>query len=154
MTATLFILMGLPGSGKTTLAADIATRTAALTLSPDDWIEALGLDLWDEPLRARVEALQWQVGRTALAAGLDVIVEWGTWGRDERAKLRSEAQALGARVELHVLDLPTDILFDRIHRRNREDPPITRAQVVEWARLVQWPDAAERALYDRVVDGP
>lgn len=153
MSATLFIVMGLPGSGKTTRARALAAATGAVRLAPDEWMAALGIDLWDSTRRDRIETLQWQVGRTVLAAGADVVVEWGTWGRDERERLRCDARAIGARVELHVLDQPLDVLFERVTRRGQENPPITSAQLAGWARQVQWPDAAERALYDAVLDG-
>lgn len=150
MSATLSILMGLPGSGKSTLARALAAETGALVLAPDEWMASLGIDLWDETARACIEQLQWRVGRTALAGGLGVVVEWGTWGREERLSLHADAKAVGARVELHILDLPLAVLLERITRRGQEHPPITAEQLAGWSKLIQWPDDEERALYDRV----
>ncbi|HZD49291.1 MAG TPA: hypothetical protein VE178_11150, partial [Silvibacterium sp.] len=76
------------------------------------------------------------------------IIEWGTWGRSERDKLRLEARALGAAVELHYLSAPIDILFERTRGRGMESPPIERNQIVQWASIFQEPAPEEMALFD------
>jgi predicted kinase len=151
--ARLIIVCGLPGSGKTTRARELETRLRAVRLSPDEWMEALDLDLCDEVRRARIEALHWDFGRQLLAHGVSVIIEWGTWGRSERDALRTQARAIGAAVELHVLNAPADELFARIARRGREDPSITRAAVLRWMEIFQAPTAEEMALFDPPTDG-
>src|SRR5262245_33038867 len=78
--ARLIIVCGLPGSGKTTLAKQLQEQRGAILLSADEWIEALSIDLWDEPRRGQVEALQWRLGQDLLRLGLVVIIDWGTWG--------------------------------------------------------------------------
>src|SRR5271170_393459 len=120
----LIIVCGLPGSGKTTHAKLLETRLHGVRLCPDEWMNDISLDLYDEEKREKIEALQWSLGQRLLALGLTIIVEWGTWGRSERDKLRLGARALGAAVELHYLTAPVDVLFSRIQRRNAEDPPI------------------------------
>jgi predicted kinase len=144
----LIIVCGLPGSGKTTRAKALEARLRAVRFSPDEWLEALALDLYDEERRGRIEALQWRLARELLALGLVVVIEWGTWGRSERDALRLGARALGAAVELHYLDAPVDVLFERIRRRGMEHPPITREALVRWRAAFQAPDAEERALFD------
>lgn len=54
---TLIILCGLPGSGKSTLARRLANERPGVRFCPDDWMEALGVDLWDEAFRCRIEQL-------------------------------------------------------------------------------------------------
>jgi predicted kinase len=97
----LIIVCGLPGSGKTTLAKDLESKLHAVRFSPDEWMEALSLNLWEEKHRSKIETLQWRLAQELLALGLIVIIEWGTWGRTERDTLRLGARALGAAVELH-----------------------------------------------------
>src|SRR6266542_2035012 len=116
----LIIVCGLPSSGKTTLAKRLEGRLRAIRFSPDEWMEALSLDLYDEGRREKIEALQWKFVQDLLALGLTVIIEWGTWGRCERDTLRLGARALGAAVELHYLSAPVDALMDRIQRRGVE----------------------------------
>ena len=147
----LIIVCGLPGSGKTTHARRLEESHRALRLSADDWMDALSIDLWDEPMRAKIEALQWKVAQELLSRGLPVIIEWGTWGRSERDALRLGARALGAAVELHYLSASIDVLFDRIQRRRMENPLIRRDQLVTWAEHFQAPTPEEMALFDKSV---
>ena len=144
----LIIICGLPGSGKTTLARVLESRLRAVRFSPDEWMDALSLNLYDEERRAKIEALQWKFGQELLALGLTVIIEWGTWGRSERDTLRLGARALGAAVELHYLSAPADILFDRIQRRGMENPPMERDAVSRWFEMFQAPTPEEMALFD------
>ena len=144
----LIIVCGLPGSGKTTLAKVLESRLGAVRFSPDEWMDALSLDIYDEVRRGKIEALQWKLGQELLAIGLTVVVEWGTWGRSERDTLRLRARALGAAVELHYLSAPADVLFDRIQRRGMENPPIERDAVSRWFEMFQAPTSEELALFD------
>ena len=144
----LIIICGLPGSGKTTLAKRLETRLPAIRFSPDEWMDALSIDIYDEAKRGKIEALQWQFGQELLALGLTVIIEWGTWGRSERDALRLAARALGAAVELRYLSAPADVLFERIQRRGMENPPIEREALSRWFDLFEAPTAEEMALFD------
>jgi predicted kinase len=148
MGARLIIVCGLPGSGKTTHARELEGRLGAFRFAPDEWLEALSLDLYDEDRRGKIEALQWKLGRDLLAHGQTVIIEWGTWGRSERDALRLAARALGAAVELHYLSAPADVLFDRIQRRGMENPPIAREDLKRWVEAFEAPSAQEMAFFD------
>lgn len=146
---TLVIVCGLPGAGKTTLAKRLQAERGAVRLCPDEWMDALGVNLWDEAFRGKVEALQWKLGQELLALGQTVIIEWGTWGRSERDALRLGAKALGAEVELHSLAAPVDVLFDRLQRRGMEDPPMKRADLERAFNAFQVPTPEELSLFDR-----
>jgi predicted kinase len=144
----LIIVCGLPGSGKTTLAKRFESSLRAVRFAPDEWLDALSLDLYDEERRGQIEALQWKFAQQLLALGLIVSIEWGTWGRSERDALRLGARALGAAVELHHLSAPADVLFERIRRRGLENPPIERDAVSRWFEMFQVPTPEEMALFD------
>ena len=142
------IVCGLPGSGKTTLAKRLEESLHAVRLAPDEWMDALSINLYDEESRARIEALQWKLGQELLKLGLVVIIEWGTWGKCERDALREGARKLSAAVELHYLSAPPEILFERIRRRGMENPPIKREDVMRWAEMIEVPTEEEMALFD------
>jgi predicted kinase len=147
-TPRLIIVCGLPGSGKTTLADALVQESGAFRMSPDLWMETLGINLWESDIRDSIERIQWELTQQLLQQGQIVVIEWGTWGRSERDTLREGARALGAAVELHWLDEPIEELWTRLEARGLEDPPITRDQLEEWARVFQAPTAEELASYD------
>ncbi len=144
----LFIICGSPGSGKTSTAIALAARYQAVRFAPDDWMDALAINLWDGEKRAAIEQLQWQLAQDILRLGGTAIIEWGTWGRAERDQLRQSARALGARVHLIHMDAPIDTLLERVKRRNRESPPIDRATLEAGAAAFDVPTPDELSLYD------
>jgi predicted kinase len=144
----LIIVCGLPGAGKTTHAKRLEEKLDAIRFCPDEWLEALSLDLYDEERRAKIEALQWKLSQDLLARGFTVIIEWGTWGRSERDTLRQGARALGAAVELHYLSAPIKVLFERVQRRGMENPPLTLEDLQRCSEIFQVPTAEEMALFD------
>jgi predicted kinase len=148
LKATLFIICGLPGAGKTTLAKNIEGPLSAVRMSADDWMAALSINLHAEEQRAKIEALQWELSKRLLSLGQNVVIEWGAWAKAERDTFRTEARALGARVELYYLSAPQEELFARIRQRNMEDPPIEWEEVQKWADIFEAPDPAEMKLFD------
>ena len=150
----LIIVCGLPGSGKTTHAKGLEESLVAIRFCPDEWMSDLSIDIYDKERRAKLEALQWKLGRKLLAQGLTIIIEWGTWGMSERDTLRRGARRLGAIVELHYLSVPIDVLFDRIRHRGRENPPIEKQDMIRWLEAFEAPTGDEAALFDvvRMID--
>jgi predicted kinase len=146
--ARLIIVCGLPGSGKTRLATALERQLGAIRLCPDEWLAALSLSIYDEPMRARIERLQWKLTRELLPLGLTVIIEWGTWTKTDRDELRLGARELGAAVELHYLSASAEVLYERIQRRGRENPPINPESFSQWFDSFEAPTDEELALFD------
>jgi predicted kinase len=144
----LVIVCGLPGSGKTTLAKKLCANGAAVCLSPDDWMEALGVNLWNRDLRAKFEALQWQISQDLLSQGITVVIEWGTWAKVERDTLRVGARNFGPAVELWYLGVGIDELWNRVSTRQMEHSPMSRQDLEQCFAQFEVPDEAELALFD------
>jgi len=91
-------------------------------------------------------------GGAVTRTGCRVVVEWGTWSRDERDVFRKRARSLGAAAELHFLDAEPSELWRRISARGRERTRASRLLTVEdvegWAVQIERPTPDELALYD------
>ena len=113
---------------------------------------ALGVDLYDEAARERIEQLQWELAQRVLMLGATAIVEWGTWARSEREALRTRARELGAAVELRFLDAPMEVLWSRVRDRDMErnlgHRALTLADMEDYVALIERPEAEELSLYD------
>ena len=151
----LVLICGLPASGKTTLARQLAREIPAIRLDKDKWTTELSLDVWYEEFRVRIERQLWALAQELLAHGQSVILEWGHWARAERDEKRLAARALGVEVELHHLDAPLEELIERAEHRQAAGEwihaPMTRAHFEQWATVFQPPDDDELRLFDEPV---
>ncbi len=93
--ARLILICGLPGSGKTTLAKQLASEVPAVRFCPDEWKHDLGIDYYEEQSRVRLEERLWRLGQELLGLGQSVIFENGFWAREERDELLLAARTLG-----------------------------------------------------------
>jgi predicted kinase len=122
--ATLHLVVGLPCSGKTTLARRLELERSALRLTPDEWqLRLFGQDAAEpehDARHGRIEALLWDLAGRALALGTNVILDFGFWAREEREDFRARAKQLGAGSEVHFLDVPEEELLRRLAVRNSQ----------------------------------
>lgn len=153
--ATLHLMVGLPCSGKTTLARKLEIERSALRLTPDEWqLPLFGQDVEElEEHNARhglIEAMLWKLASRALGLGTNVILDFGFWAREEREDFRLRAKQLGASSEVHFLDVPDDELMKRLAVRNsqlsQETFHIPEEMLRKWIAFFQrpTPDELER----------
>ena len=151
MVGRLILLCGLAGAGKTTLARQLEA-SGAVRMCPDEWMVALGFDIYDKDARVAIEELQWQLAQTLALRGVTVVDECGLWQRAERDLRRTWAREHGVAVELRFLDAPVEVLMARVEERNRTleagAPRIDPALIVFWDERIERPDADELALFD------
>ena len=147
-------MVGLPCSGKTTLAQQLEHEQLALRLTTDEWhIHLFGQDAQEPEHDARhllIERMLWKVASRALELGTNVILDFGFWAREEREDYRSRAKQLGASSEVHFLDVAADELMHRLAARNSQLSPtsfyIPEAMMKPWIAFFQrpTPDELER----------
>lgn len=149
--ATLHLMVGLPCSGKTTLAKQLEHECSALRLTPDEWqIGLFGQDAQDPEHDARhgfIEAMLWKIASRALELGTNVILDYGFWAREEREDFRLRARRLGASSEVHFLDVPDEELLRRLAARNsqpsQESFHISEESMKSWMAFFQKPPPEE-----------
>ena len=149
--AALHLMVGLPCSGKTTLARRLEQELPALRLTADEWhIRLFGQDAEEPEHDARhslIDALLWNVASRALELGLHVILDYGFWAREEREEYRLRAKQLGASSEVHYVDVPTDELLRRLEMRNsrpsRDSFLISEEAMKPWIDFFQKPTLDE-----------
>jgi len=152
--ATLHLMVGLPCSGKTTLAQKLEYELPALRLNLDEWhIRLFGQDAEEPEHDARhslIEAQLWNIAGRTLELGTNVILDYGLWAREEREEYRSRAKQLGASSEVHCLDISEDELLRRLEKRNsrpsQESFIISEEAMKPWIAFFQkpTPDELER----------
>jgi predicted kinase len=149
--ATLHLMVGLPFSGKTTLAKELERECSALRLTTDEWhVLLFGQDAKEPEHDARytlIEAMLWKIAGRALALGVNVILDFGFWAREEREEYRSRAKQLGASSEIHFLDVPEDELWRRLEQRNSQPSEesfyISVKMMKPWIEFFQKPGPEE-----------
>jgi predicted kinase len=155
--ATLHLMVGLPGSGKTTRARALAASTGAIRLTPDDWHTALyGNDMHHpdhDRIHDTIERLMWQLAEDLLKRDIDVILDFGFWSRAERDDFRDRARSLGVACRIDYAELSSDVLAERVRVRNASARQgvfvIGPDALAAWATLFEPPDADELALNPR-----
>jgi predicted kinase len=126
MAATLHVIFGPSGAGKTTYAHTFARREKAVAFILDDWMARLyGPDM-PEPLEydwmiervGRCEAQIWSVAAGVIAAGTSVILDIGLMRRADRARVRQIAEATGLPLQFHFVTATQEVRRARVLDRN------------------------------------
>jgi predicted kinase len=149
--STLHLMVGLPCSGKTTLARKFEHELSALRLNLDEWhIRLFGQDAEDpehDPRHVLIEALLWNIASRSLELGTNVILDYGLWSREEREDYRRRAKQLGASSEIHYLDVPEEELMRRLgignSRPSQESFLISEEAMGPWIAVFQKPTIDE-----------
>ena len=104
-----------------------------MRLSTDEWQATLGVDHVETDFHDRLQDVLYRHGLALLRQGVDVILEDGLWTSAERTAKFADARTCSARIELHVLDVDYDTLWQRLRRRNDQagfaDYPMTEDEL-------------------------
>jgi predicted kinase len=126
MPATLHVIFGPSGAGKTTYAHAFARREKAVAFILDDWMARLFAPDMPEPIEyewmiervGRCEAQIWSTAAGVLAAGAPVILDIGLMRRADRARVREIAEAAGLPLQFHFVTAAPEVRRARVADRN------------------------------------
>lgn len=155
---TLFLTVGLPGTGKTTAARHIEVEHRALRLTKDEWVKALYGHENPQPAQDVIEGRLIEIGLRALELGNNVVIDYGLWGRDERSALRQAATDIGAMVEMRYFELTVAEQRERLAQRLVDAPHTTwhmsDEELREWASTIDIPTPGELDGSEPIDDPP
>lgn len=152
-TSRIHLLVGLPGSGKTTFATNLAERERAIRLTPDDWhFHLFGNDVTDPDHDCRhsvVEEIMWDLAQELIMHRVDVVLDYGFWSIKEREQVARRVIDMGASPLWYYMKVSADVLRTRVITRN-QDPSypmkIPMDMMEQWVRLFQPPTMNEALL--------
>ena len=146
--ARVIMICGGLCSGKTTYAEALRREKGGVILSIDQLMLSLfGPDageMHDEYAR-RGKAYLHDQALSLLAAGVDVILDWGFWRREEREAGKALYEGRGHAVALHAIDIPEETWRARVEKRNAA----VRAGEAEAYPVDEGLAAKFRALYEK-----
>lgn len=120
--ATAHLLYGYLGAGKTTFAKKLQEKIRAVRFSPDEWMVALygsnpPPDKFNEYHR-RIQGVIDEMWLNVLRAGVDVILDFGFWGRLQRDEVRQSIAAAGGVARLYEVRATEMEMLARCLARN------------------------------------
>jgi predicted kinase len=126
MPATLHLVFGPIGAGKTTYAHALARRENAVAFVLDEWgVRLFGPDAqgpvdfgWMLERLGRCQAVIWSTATAVLGAGASVVLDLGLMSRAHRERFRTLAQEAGLLVQWHFVDAPLEVRRARVAGRN------------------------------------
>ena len=126
--ADIYLVCGATGAGKSTHAEALAQQVAGLRFSIDEWMQRLhNADKPDENLyewfyeRVQRNCAQMRdMAERLVPLGIPAIFDCGLTNRTERDIFANWAEEQGFSTELHFVDVPTDIRWQRVQKRNIE----------------------------------
>lgn len=120
--AKVILLCGKIASGKSVYAQMLCKKENAVLLSVDEiTINVLGGDLGErhDEIAERVQQYLSQKSLEIIAAGANVLLDWGFWTRERREAARAFYASRGIACEFHYIDVHDEVWRRNIEKRNR-----------------------------------
>ena len=121
---TAHLIHGYLGAGKTTFARQLERSIPAIRFSHDEWMTRL---YGNDPPAEHFADFYWRIYEQVeeiwlrcLELGVDVVLDFGFWNRQERDATRAKISGIGAQARLYRLACPEDEAWQRIEKRNSD----------------------------------
>jgi predicted kinase len=128
MSVDVHLVVGSTGAGKSTFARRLALECGGVCFIVDEWMkrlyhpdrpEAAGYD-WYAPRIARSTEMIWSLVVDLVRAGAPSVLEIGMTQRAAREELYERVTRAGLRLQLHVVDAPVELRWQRVQQRNEQ----------------------------------
>ena len=120
--AKVILICGRICSGKSTYADKLCRENRAIVLSVDE----IMLTLFDRELgkkhneyTERIKSYLFEKSLAVIINGVNVILDWGFWKKEDREYAKDFYKSKGIEVELHYIDVTDEQWKARIDKRNR-----------------------------------
>ncbi|MGE5160919.1 MAG: AAA family ATPase [Betaproteobacteria bacterium] len=146
-TRTLAVMTGLSGSGKSTVALELAQRLGGVRVRSDVERKRLhgygpqertARGVYTAEATSRTYDRMAQAARAALASGVPAVVDGAFLRRSERDRFRALARELDARFALVSCEAPADVLRARVSARLQAGRDASEADVDVLERQMEW----------------
>lgn len=121
--AKIILICGKICCGKSTYAESLRKKYNAALLSVDEIMLALFGQYVGEKHDEYCENLQkylFDKSLELIETGVNVILDWGFWQKDERAYAKSFYQSHNIHFEFHYINISNEIWQERLKKRNGE----------------------------------
>jgi predicted kinase len=137
MKPTVYMMLGIPGSGKTTFSKQLQAELGLPRFAIDEEYARLGGDhhnhRWNEELAERADALIRQQTKKLVSDGQSVILDLCPWIKARRDEYRHFIEGIGANCHIYYFEVEKEELLRRLKKRNQsgEDYHIVSAEMLD-----------------------
>lgn len=123
MKPTVFLLCGLPGSGKSTYAKELEKSGVVRYTLDEELFKRFGrhFEYGYDDKEAETKAQLRELCAEQVRAGRSVMLDFGFWKRAARDEYKHFVEQLGANCRLLYFAVPEQELKNRLHIRNETD---------------------------------
>lgn len=120
--AKVMLICGKIASGKSVYSEKLCAKENAVLLSVDELVlSVLGNELGEkhDEITSRVQAYLFNKSLEIVAAGTNVLLDWGFWTKERRQAARAFYQNQGVMCEFHYVDTSDEVWHRNIEIRNQ-----------------------------------
>lgn len=121
--AKVIMICGKICSGKSTYSEKLRKENKAVVLSVDEITLALfeqSVGEKHDEYVAKLEKYLFEKSLDIVSVGVDVILDWGFWTKEERDFAREFYSSRDIRYEFHYIDVSDETWGRRLNKRNKE----------------------------------